>query len=56
MGDWRKAVSFRNRAEELRTMADDLKSDEHRRVLNRIADDYDQLAGKIEAAVTVLPL
>lgn len=43
-GDVEKAVAYRNRAEECRTMASDFQDEGRRRVLESLADDYDRLA------------
>lgn len=48
MGDWRKVVHCRNRAELLRTIAHGAKHDAHKTVLRRVAEHYDALAAEIE--------
>jgi hypothetical protein len=41
---------YRARAEELRTIAEDLMVDENRRVLVRLAESYERMARGIESA------
>jgi len=44
-----RAVRYRNYAEELRIVAADQKEAGNRQILVEIADDYDRLAGELEA-------
>jgi len=51
--DWeakmlQKAVSYRNRPEVCRQMADDFLDESRKRVLESIADDYERMAAEIE--------
>jgi hypothetical protein len=43
-----RAAYYRNRAEEIRTAADGMRTDEARRTLNAMADNYDELAARLE--------
>jgi predicted kinase len=47
--DLERALRFRNYAEELRIIAAEKSTPENRRVLRKIADDYDQMAQSFEA-------
>ncbi|HLY05059.1 MAG TPA: hypothetical protein VKR31_04865 [Rhizomicrobium sp.] len=51
MSDWRKAVQFRNRAELLRTIADEVEQEGHREALQRIAEHFDAMAASEEQKV-----
>jgi hypothetical protein len=51
MCDWRQAVQYRNRAAMLRTIADDIPHDDHKRSLRCIADYYELMATCLERAV-----
>jgi hypothetical protein len=42
---------YRARAEELRTIAEDLKVAENRRVLVRLAESYERMAHGLESAI-----
>ena len=48
-------VRYRNRAEELRTLARDDHTDENKQALFRIADAYDQMANGIENLLKQAP-
>jgi hypothetical protein len=48
MLDWRHAVHYRNRAEMLRTIADETPREDHKRSLRRIAEYYEKLAAASE--------
>ena len=39
---------WRWRAEEVRTIADDVKADETKAIMNRIAEDYERIAKLVE--------
>jgi hypothetical protein len=45
---WRDVVRHRNRAEMLRTIAEETEHDEHRLSLRKIAAYYDKLATALE--------
>jgi hypothetical protein len=49
------AIQFRNRAELLRTIADETVYDEHRRSLRRVAQYYEAMAGSLERGQTLEP-
>jgi len=51
-----KMICYRNRAEELRAMLDDFRDDDSRRVLSRLADDYDRMAENVQASMRPAPL
>jgi hypothetical protein len=48
MSDWRQAVHCRNRAEMLRTIADEIEHDGHKRSLRQIAEHYETIATSLE--------
>jgi hypothetical protein len=47
MGDWRDAVRYRNRAELLRTIADDTPHDDYQTALRRVAEYYEKMAASL---------
>ena len=47
-GKWRDAVHYRNRAELLRAVADEIDHEDHGRTLRKIAADLDKLAIALE--------
>jgi hypothetical protein len=51
MADWRKMVSYRNRAEELRIMAEDFSASEPERMLRGVAEMYDRMADQLESSL-----
>jgi hypothetical protein len=46
--DWRRAVHYRNRAEILRTIADETEHDGHKRSLRNVAEYYEKIASSLE--------
>lgn len=48
MSDWRTAVHYRNRAEVLRAIAEEIDHDDHRLTLRKIAADLDKVAVALE--------
>jgi hypothetical protein len=46
-----KMNAYRNRAEELRTMVADFRDEEPKRMLDRLADDYDRMADNVAAEI-----
>jgi hypothetical protein len=48
MSDWRTVVHYRNRAEMLLTIANELESDDHRLALRKAAAHLDKLAVALE--------
>jgi hypothetical protein len=48
MSNWRQAVRYRNRAEMLRTIADDVPHDDHKWSLRHMADCYEKMAAFLE--------
>jgi hypothetical protein len=48
MSDWRTAVHYRNRAEILRTIADEIEHDDHKLSLRKVAIHLDKLADTLE--------
>lgn len=46
-----RAMTFRYRAEELRTIADGMTDEETREIMERIAEDYERMAENRERAV-----
>jgi hypothetical protein len=48
MDNWRQAVHYRNRAELLRTIADETEHADHRKSLQQIAKHYDAMADSLE--------
>ena len=51
-----KLVTYRNRAEALRAMIVDFKDAENRRMLHRLADQYDRMAEALENSLREKPL
>lgn len=45
---WRQAVHHRNRAELLRTIADETEQDRYRESLRRVAEYYEKMAASLE--------
>lgn len=45
-----KAAKYRNRAAEMRALADQLKNTEHKRMVLKAAEDYDKMAENAERA------
>jgi hypothetical protein len=45
---WRQAVHYRNRAEMLRTIAEETDHGHHKAALRHVAEYYDTLAEKLE--------
>lgn len=50
-----RIVAYRNRAEELRTIAVDLIHESERLTLERIAETYDMLANGVAAITEIAP-
>lgn len=48
MSDWRMAVHYRNRAELLRTIAEEIAHREHSTALIKVAEFYDAMADSVE--------
>lgn len=48
MSDWRSAVHYRNRAEVLRAIADELDRADHKETLTRVAMQLDEIADRLE--------
>ena len=48
MSDWRMAVHYRNRAELLRTIAEEIAQSEHSAALRRVAEFYETMADGLE--------
>jgi hypothetical protein len=46
-----KMISYRNRAELLRSMVGDFKDEEHRRKLDRVAGEYDKMADDLTVEI-----
>jgi hypothetical protein len=44
-----RALSYRDRAKELRAIAHDLQDEEQRKLLREIAQEYEKMAGKVSA-------
>ena len=44
-----RALSYRDRAKELRAIAYDLQDEEQRKLLREIAQEYEKMAGKVSA-------
>ena len=55
MSNLRRAVDYRNRAELLRSIADDTPLSEHRESLKRVARYYDSLADLAEQELKGTP-
>ena len=55
MGDWQRAVHYRNRAEMLRTMADETDHADHQRSLRRVAEYYEKLAASLDRKPVAVP-
>lgn len=51
----RQALDYRNKAEELRTVGENTRSPEARRILLGLADDADRAAAAIETQLKALP-
>ena len=47
-----KVKNYRDRAAEIRTIAEELLSKESRRVLSEVAEDYERMAETIEKIIT----
>lgn len=43
-----KAAKYRERAAEMRALADQLKSEEHKRLVLKAAEDYETMAERVE--------
>ena len=43
-----KAAKYRDRAAEMRALADQLKSEEHKRLVLKAAEDYENMADRVE--------
>lgn len=43
-----KAAKYRERAAEMRALADQLKSEEHKRLVLKAAEDYEIMADRVE--------
>lgn len=43
-----KAAKYRDRAAEMRALADQLKSEEHKRLVLKAAEDYENMAERVE--------
>lgn len=43
-----KAAKYRGRAAEMRALADQLKSEEHKRLVLKAAEDYEIMADRVE--------
>lgn len=48
MSDWRMAVHYRNRAELLRTIADEITHVDYCKTLRKVAEVYDLMADSLE--------
>jgi len=48
VGQLRKATSYRNRAQECGAMASDFRDVGRKRVLESLADDYEETANQVE--------
>jgi DnaJ-domain-containing protein 1 len=47
MSDWQEAVRCRKHAEILRTIADEIENDEHRKRLRQIAENFENMAASL---------
>jgi hypothetical protein len=47
--DATRAKKYRQQAEKIRVIAADIRGDDYRRVLLKVARDYDRMAGEFEA-------
>lgn len=48
VSDWRMAVHYRNRAELLRTIAQEITHTEHGKALSKVAEYYESVADSLE--------
>ena len=55
MPDWRKLVQCRNRAEFLRTIAEEIELACYKETLTRVAESYDEHADLLERKLKAIP-
>jgi hypothetical protein len=48
LGNWQDAVRYRNRAELLRTIADETPHDDQQEALRRVAEYYEKMAASLD--------